>query len=465
MDITIFGYVLIPLLIFLFIVNPKYLIYILIITLTLQVTSLFNIPSLNNYSMQIYRFITLLILIRLIIYLLRNGMCIKFKDKSLKNISISGGLFTLFTIVWSYLAPIIFVNYPVYPPELGIDFSAIYGPSPLHFSIYNIALSAYIFLYIGTLIYILLLPWTKKDLIIIKRVLNICLFIVFITAVSQVFNYLFGTLDITQFLYNITTREFKYSAIGNFLPMPRIQATYKEPSMLAPFLVGFYSYYLYLAFVNIDYINLFLTVLIFFFILLSASTTAYISTLIMTILILLYSNPIRISKFNIYIKKRNMLSLLVITTLFISISILIIFLTIGLDKIINIIDVYLINKSETASFIRRKTADIHALNLFFKTYGCGVGLGSNRPSSLLPYLLSQLGIIGTYLFIVFIIKVSYFCYKTLKDTEYFSFFFLIPSVIISQLIAYPDITNATLWQFLYVNLIISLGVKQYELLH
>lgn len=452
MEITIYGYVLIPLLVVLFIIKPKYLIYILIVTLTLQVTSLFNV---NDYSMQIYRFITLLISVRFVIYLLGSGMSVKFKDKNLKGISIYGGLFTLFAIVWSYLAPIIFAGYPVYPPALGIDFSAVYGPSPLRFSVYNIALSGYILLYFFTLMYISILTWTKKDLIIIGRIIVVCLFIVILTSISQVFNYIFGTLDITKYVYTVTTRELSYSLIGNFLPIPRIQATYLEPSMLAPFLVGLYSYYLYYTFTKVNCINMFFTIFILLIILLSTSTTAYFSLLIMTFLILLYLNQIR---------KKNVLLLFIGTFLLALTTITAISLTIGLHKFIDLIDIYVINKSKTASFINRTTADLHALNLFFNTYGLGVGLGSNRPSSLLPYLLSQLGIVGTSLFIIFIVKISVFCYKALRDTEYFGFFFLIPSVLITQLIAYPDITNPTLWQFIYVVLIISLGVK-YETLH
>lgn len=462
MEITIYGYVLIPLLVVLFIMKPKYLIYILIVTLTLQVTSLFNV---NDYSMQIYRFITLLISVRFIIYLLGSGMSVKYKDKNLKGISLYGGLFTLFVIVWSYLAPIIFVSYPVYPPALGIDFSAVYGPSPLRFSVYNIALSGYILLYFFSLMYISTITWTKKDLIIIGRIIVVCLFIVILTSISQIFNYLFGTLDITKYVYTITSRELSYSLIGDFLPIPRIQATYQEPSMLAPFIVGLYSYYLYCTFAKFNYINIFFTIFTFFIILLSTSTTAYVSLLIMTFLILVYLNPVKISKFNIKIRKRNALLLFVITFLLVLITIAGISLTIGFHKLIDIIDIYLINKSKTSSFINRTTADLHALNLFFNTYGLGVGLGSNRPSSLLPYLLSQLGIVGTSLFTIFIVKISVFCYKTLRETEYFGFFFLILSVLINQLIAYPDITNPTLWQFIYLALITSLGVKKYENIH
>ncbi|MEM0061515.1 MAG: hypothetical protein QW726_06265 [Fervidicoccaceae archaeon] len=461
MEITFYGYVLIPLLVVLSIVKPKYLIYFLIISLTLQVTSLFNI---GNYSMQVYRFITILLSVRFMIYILRKGMLIKLRDKSLKGILIIGTLFALFTNMWSYSAPFIFSGYPVFPPELGIDFSAVYGPSPLHFSPYNIAYSGYIFLYLLTLMYISILNWTEKDIIIIKRVIVICLFIVVLTSISQVVSYIFGTLDITKYVYTITTREFGYSLIGDLLPIPRIQATYQEPSMLAPFLVGLYSSYFYRTLTKFNYLNLFLIILICLLVILSTSTTAYLSLLIMTFILILYLKPVKISKFSIKIRRKLVLQLFTVLLLLVLLVVITVCLIIGLDKFIYLVDSYIVKKSETVSFINRTTADLHALNLFFNTYGLGVGLGSNRPSSLLPYLLSQVGIIGTLLFIIFIGKISAYFYKALKNTNYFEFFFFVPSVLISQLIVYPDITNPTLWQFIYVALITSLGVKN-ETLH
>ena len=460
MEITVYGYLLIPFLLILVFLKPKYLVYILILALTVQVTSLFNIPSLNNYSMQIYRFVTILLSLRLIIHIFCKGS-IKL-NREVKDILIYGGLFTFFTIVWSYLAPIIFAGYPVYPPELGIDYSTVNGPSHLHFSIYNIALGGYIILYFFTLVYISILTWTEKDIIIIRRIIIICLSMVILTSISQVFNYIFGTLDITKYFYTVTTRELNYSLIGNFLPIPRVQATYLEPSMLAPFVVGLYSYYLYRTFTKVSYINMFFTIFILLIIILSTSTTAYISLLIMTFLIVMYLSPMKISRCNIVIRKKNVMLSFTGIFLLCLIMIIAISLTIGLQNFIDLINIYVVNKPQTLSFINRTTADLHALNLFFSTYGLGVGLGSNRPSSLLPYLLSQLGIVGTFLFIIFMVKINIFCYKALRDTEYFGFFFLIPAVLINQLIAYPDITDPTLWQFIYIALIISLGVKKYE---
>ncbi|GAB6065813.1 hypothetical protein JCM9492_09050 [Aquifex pyrophilus] len=92
----------------------------------------------------------------------------------------------------------------------------------------------------------------------------------------------------------------------------------------------------------------------------------------------------------------------------------------------------------------------------------GVGLGSNRPSSLITYLISQVGILGTLFFTIFIIQLLKNTYTSLKK-EKFEYFFLIPSVILCQILSYPDITNPTLWQFIYVVSIIYLISKAKKL--
>jgi hypothetical protein len=59
-----------------------------------------------------------------------------------------------------------------------------------------------------------------------------------------------------------------------------------------------------------------------------------------------------------------------------------------------------VNKQEGGSFIDRTAADTYALTLFVKTNFMGVGMGSNRPSSLIPSLLSTVGALGLVGFLV-----------------------------------------------------------------
>jgi hypothetical protein len=279
--------------------------------------------------------------------------------------------------------------------------------------------------------------------------------IVLVTSISQILNFVLKIPDITTYLYTIVTRELSFSTTGDFLFLPRIQATYQEPSMLSPFIVGVYSYYLYNTFKYKSFSHLTITIIALILIFLSTSTTAYISTMVLTLLVICFNLPLRIKNYIVYINPSRIIIIFIIIITIPIIFMGIIFFTIGLDSFIFLVNEYLINKSSSLSYKARTTADLHALKLFIDTYGFGVGLGSNRPSSILPYLLSQLGFVGTWLFLVFIYKIMYFTYKSLKNTEYFQYFFLIPAVLVSQLIAYPDITNSTLWQFIYISIIFS----------
>jgi hypothetical protein len=390
--------------------------------------------------------------LRFFIHLAIRGFKIKFKNEILKEISLYGIVFVFFTMIWSFVAPFIFAGYPVFPPELGIDFSAIYGPSPLKFSEYNIALSIYMLFYVLTLLFIITTNWNKNDLKILHRTFMISFLIILVTSISQILNFILKTPDITTYLYTIVTREFRLDMAGSF---PRVQATYQEPSMFAPFIVGVYSYYLYGTLKYKNLLHLTMTIVALILILFSASTTAYISTMILTFLVLCFNLPLRIKNWMVYINLPRAIIVIIITAAMLLIFTGVIFFTIGFDSFIFLINEFLINKPNTGSYKNRTIADLHALKLFIDTYGFGVGLGSNRPSSLLPYLLSQLGFVGTWLFLVFIHKVMYFTYKSLKNTEYFQYFFLVPAVLVSQLIGYPDITNPTLWQFIYISIIFS----------
>ncbi len=231
MDITPFILV-VPISIFIAFYRPKWLVYLLIISLTLQVSSIVNIGS---YSMQIYRFITILLSVIFLTKIFSNNLRIIFPSKGMRRIFSFGFLFSVFILFYSIIAPFLFEGYPVFPGHLGIDFSAIYGPSPLKFSEYNIAFSAYIIFYVLTLGYIIITKWEHKDVLALQKSLGIAIFIVFLTGFSQIASYYFKNFDITKIFFTITSKEFSYSHIGDFLPVPRIQATYLEPSMLSPF--------------------------------------------------------------------------------------------------------------------------------------------------------------------------------------------------------------------------------------
>lgn len=76
-----------------------------------------------------------------------------------------------------------------------------------------------------------------------------------------------------------------------------------------------------------------------------------------------------------------------------------------LDPINNMINEMLINKLDSDSGVERMNWNMLALQNVLDTYGLGVGVGSNRNSSFVIALVSSTGIIGTLLFVLFILKV------------------------------------------------------------
>ena len=73
----------------------------------------------------------------------------------------------------------------------------------------------------------------------------------------------------------------------------------------------------------------------------------------------------------------------------------------------NVIDLTVLQKSQSDSAIERGSFNIQAGKLFFDTYGLGVGLGSTRTSNYIYLLLSNIGIVGSALFALFVLAIAF----------------------------------------------------------
>jgi hypothetical protein len=61
----------------------------------------------------------------------------------------------------------------------------------------------------------------------------------------------------------------------------------------------------------------------------------------------------------------------------------------------------LLEKHQSSSFAQRTGADMMAIDIALDTGGIGIGLGSHKPNNLVMTLLSNTGIFGILVFIVF----------------------------------------------------------------
>lgn len=428
----------------------KVIVGFLIFSLTLQVTSIINVSAIN-YSLQVYRFLNVVLSVILLLYVIKNGLKLGNLNKIEKLILFYGFALVLYSTYASILFPFIFEGLEIFPPQLGIDYSVVYGPSPLRFSIHNLAFPFFIaFYYLSLVMVISFLRWTEKEVMRIVKAFIISFYLNVVVCISQLMFGLFGTVDITKFLYTIITRDYALSYVP-ILNIPRLQGTYMEPSMFSSLLLAIYSYYLskYIVYIKLKY--LIMIILSLSLVILSTSTTAILGLFIMTVLVTAYHILQEAKRFY-----RALYLFLVISIL--SSSMLIIFY----DFVYQVIDFAILSKSGTSSFKNRIVSDIHSIKILFETSFLGVGMGSHRSASLLPHILAQIGIPGTVFFIMF----SYYIFKNslvLRNTKFQHLIFLYPSVIVSQLIAYPDITNPTLWQAIYIVSIASSYVSKSKL--
>jgi hypothetical protein len=84
---------------------------------------------------------------------------------------------------------------------------------------------------------------------------------------------------------------------------------------------------------------------------------------------------------------------------------MVLFVPTVVDRVIEFFELTVYLKLETSSGIERSSWNAQAWSDFVGTYGIGAGLGSTRASSFLLVLLSNVGVIGTVLFVVFVGRV------------------------------------------------------------
>ncbi len=104
-----------------------------------------------------------------------------------------------------------------------------------------------------------------------------------------------------------------------------------------------------------------------------------------------------------------------------------------------------VSKQDTGSFINRTASDLYALDLFVRTHGIGVGMGSNRPSSLISSLLSTVGVLGLMLFLMTHFALISNAGSARPELRWAGF-----ALFISMATSMPDYDAPWLWAFLAV---------------
>lgn len=230
----------------------------------------------------------------------------------------------------------------------------------------------------------------------------------------------------TDLFYNETTsRDVQFHSKVRVA----LYSTFMEPSYCAAFLVG--AFCLVISRTSTSMKNIVLLVLISIAIVLSQSTTAYVSLVICIAIKLLSKTDKRLTTV--------FALLMVIGSLFM----LLLFR--------DVLDTVIFSKSDTGSARERARWNNRALENFYANMVFGVGYRNSRASSLLLTLLAELGIIGTiaYIHLVFYYLKQLLFKKAFTNMAAYSF--MVIGIVVCQFIAIPDLHLSPFWQatFLY----------------
>jgi hypothetical protein len=327
-------------------------------------------------------------------------------------------IFGCLGVISALVYPFVFAGIPVYSPKIGIDDGFLYRP-PLVFGLGNVAQAAYLVVEVLTVVAATSAIKSTKT----RTLYNFC------------FSFLVGLIFV-QFICVLLRIEFPYFLLQNnpgyamaevgLDPSARVTGTFSEASGAGLALVIFYAGYFYQFFSGTG--SAFKVILAAIAIGLVRSSAALAAMAVSTILILVLHPFYR---FPWTIRGPRLAKLMAV----LAGAILVL-----LSPLSATLREYTTEKNETLSFIHRTAADMFSLQLSADTHWLGVGLGSNRPSSLIASLLSTVGIPGLIIFLLLIIQVA----RNAKGEHAWLRWSLFAAAF-DMALGGPDITQPVIW--------------------
>jgi hypothetical protein len=261
----------------------------------------------------------------------------------------------------------------------------------------------------------------------------------------------------------LNTKNFSIFGSDAFGFLPRISSTFVEPSYFAMFMVGFLAWTYINLLKNENPTKIFYRLFIFFIALfslvVSTSTTGFAAR---AIFFILHAFVNLFSRNNRIVKIKIMIILLILSlTIF-----LLYFFVPGIDTILNAI---IFDKGTTNSSLHRLAADQFSFTVLHESNYFGAGLGSNRPSSFLTFLISNTGILGFLLIFISMVVLLIYAMRAnsqkrasqedVLSCEASGWALLV--MIIAKVLAGPDLNFPPMW-ILLGYFILSIRQIQYK---
>lgn len=410
----------------------KHLIPLLIFSSIFQAASIYNF---NSFAVAPYYFISIIVALNFLSTTIIFNRKLYIANRNLRYSVVALVVFFGWAMVSSITLPFIFEGMPVFSPKDGIDEQYFYQ-AKLLWSTSNVAQAVYLLLNIINVI--VLIQYVSN-----KRNKDIAMNSFLITAYIAIFMILYHSLS--KFVQIPFPEDFLYSnpfysqgfeqRVGNLF---RANGTFSEPSLAGTYIVGIACSFFAIRINNNTLIQQFLIFTISFLALIVTTATTGYATFFIIICALII-----IKLFNMYrfkLKKTTLIKIILV-----SFFIGLILIVLVNSNLLSAVEALTTSKGESDSFKHRMFSDLFAINIFFETYGLGVGLGSNRPSSYLTSLLSNLGIIGTGIMAYVLLIISKLTFKYRQNDEIKFFFLIFISTLVSQVLSIPDITMPFFW--------------------
>jgi hypothetical protein len=444
--VTLLGGIFVPVGLVCFFRKPSYLLPLLVIASLFEAGSVFN-GSIGSFEFGVspFAFVEVFITLRLIILVLHGGMILPSKRNPTRSIVVLLLAFLAWSLASSFVMPHVFSGMPVYSPRAGLDID--YGSLvSLQWSLSNLAQGIYLALNVATVLFACHIVRTVGQANKLTRAFNWAVVIAVVAALLQ-------RLAAPYYPYEVFSSNPTYyqgfdQQIGD---LHRISSTFLEPSAAGSFLSAVASGLLACYLSRRRGIRLLLAILLVVMVLFdTTATTGYAAFAGMLCILGIYFGFFGRRRRNQPSFVRTWMPVLVVICVAVGYlafnpSLLEAFLSVTVDKMGGL------------SFASRLTADLYSLILFKDTYGIGVGLGSNRPSSLVMTLLSTVGIVGTSLFTMILYKmVKLFPGKSAPSSIQMTFWALV-GLLVADAIGVADINRPALWA-LFVVVVAQLNV-------
>lgn len=349
-------------------------------------------------------------------------------------------IFGATAIVTTIAFPIVFAGTPIYDPKIGIDDGLFIRP-PLKFGLNNVAQAVFIVWHIATAYAVL---WIRFSAPTTRRFYIFAFYLALFFIFAQSFCSLVGLPYPDSLLrnnpgYGITDMDLVRNGV-------RCPGTFTEPSIAGAFIamycIGFAAEYLSGSG------SAFRVILSLVAIGLITSSGALLSLALCFLALGISYSPFR---FPWYIRVRRARRIAWIAFLLFAPTILAVAISSGYRA--TLIG-FTVDKGETGSFVNRTASDLYGLQLLLQTYGLGLGLGSNRASSMVTTLLSCTGLLGTLAFGIFYLKLFANLAEEYAWLKWAAFAFLL-----NMCIDISDVTFPLLWLPILLAIQISQGEK------